>query len=92
MNIHRPRSERNEQRGIHIDSRGQDQPVDKLRAQQTSVGEGCPEEKSHSDSPTPPWDQAGDRKSVGSIPIDQLSAVFSAVPHGLQGAFHERKR
>jgi hypothetical protein len=75
MNIHRPRCERKEQHGIHIDSRGQDQPVDKSRAQQTSVGEGCPEEKSQSDAPTPPWDHpAGDHKSAGSIPIDQLNA------------------
>ena len=41
MNIHRPHA-RKEQQGIHTDSRGQDQPVDKSRAQQTSVGEECP--------------------------------------------------
>ena len=59
MNIHRPPSRRKEQHGIHIDSRGQDQPVDKSRAQQTSVGEGCPEEKAHCDAATPPWDPPG---------------------------------
>jgi hypothetical protein len=74
MNIHRPPSRQKEQHGIHIDSRGQDQPVDKSRAQQTSVGEGCPEEKAHCDAATPPWDPPGGVSSAGSIPIDHLNA------------------
>jgi hypothetical protein len=73
MIIHRPHA-RKEQHGIHIDSRGQDQPVDKSRAQQTCVGEECPE-KSHGDTATPPWDPpAGEDKAAGSIPIDRLNA------------------
>jgi hypothetical protein len=74
MNVHRPQSARKEQHGIHIDSRGQDQPVDKSRAQQTSVGEECPGEKANCDAATPPWDRAVDDKSAGSIPIDHLNA------------------
>jgi hypothetical protein len=54
--------------------RGQDQPVDKSRAQQTSVGEECPGEKANCDAPAPPWDPAVDDKSAGSIPIDHLNA------------------
>ena len=74
MNILGPPSRRKEQHGIHIDSRGQYQPVDKSRAQQTSIGEGCPEEKANCDAATPPWDPAVDDKSAGSIPIDHLNA------------------
>ena len=54
MSIHRPPSRQKEQHGIHIEARGQDKPVDKSRAQQTSVGEECPEEKAHCDAETPP--------------------------------------
>jgi hypothetical protein len=60
MNIHRPHA-RKEQHGIHVDSRGQDQPVDKSRAQQTSVGEECPE-KSHGDTATTPWNPPAGEK------------------------------
>jgi hypothetical protein len=68
MDVHRPRSARKQQHGIEIDLRGQDQPVDKSRAQQTSVGEECPGEKAHCDAATPPWDPPGDNRSAGSIP------------------------
>jgi hypothetical protein len=71
--MNRPQSARKEQHGIHIDSRGQDQPVDKSRAQQTSVGEECLGEKANCD-PAPPWDPAVDDKSARSIPIDHLNA------------------
>jgi hypothetical protein len=54
MNIHRPGPARKEQHGIHIDSRGQDQPADKSRAQQTSCGGDCPEEKAQRDA-AEPW-------------------------------------
>jgi hypothetical protein len=69
-----PQSARKKQHGIHIDSRGQDQPVDKSHAQQTSVGEECPAEKANCDTPAPPWDPAVDVESAGSIPIDYLDA------------------
>jgi hypothetical protein len=74
MSIHRPRSSLKEQHGIHIDSRGQDQPVDKSRARQTSVGEECPEERAHCEAATPPGGPPADVKSAGSIPVDRLNA------------------
>jgi hypothetical protein len=60
MNIHRPA--RKEQHGIQIDSRGQDQPVDKSRAQQTSLGEECPGEQAQR-AATAPWPPSGPTKS-----------------------------
>jgi len=63
MNVPRPQTTGKEQHGIHIDSRGQDQPVDKSRAQQTSVGEECPEEKGRRDASTAPWPPSGPTKS-----------------------------
>jgi hypothetical protein len=94
MNIHRPQSARKKQHGIHIDSRGQDQPVDKSRAQQASVGEGCPEEKAHCDAATPPWDAPGGVNSAGSIPIDHLinQSISSCTPFLTRGIRHDSIR
>jgi hypothetical protein len=52
---HRPMPPRGDhQHGIQTDSRGQDQPVDKSRAQQASVGEERPIEKAQRDADVRP--------------------------------------
>jgi hypothetical protein len=50
MSMHRhkrPHNRRDEQHGIQNDSRGQDQPVDKSRAQQASLAEETSGRKAH---------------------------------------------
>jgi hypothetical protein len=61
---HRPAPARSDQHGIQTDSRGQDQPVDKSRAQQTSVGEECPGEKAQRDAATP-WPPSPSQSAGG---------------------------
>jgi hypothetical protein len=53
------------QHGILTDSRGQDQPLDKSRAQQTSVGEDCPGERAQRNAAAP-WPASPGRPVVSS--------------------------
>ena len=66
MNMHRhkpPHNRRDHQHGIQKDSHGQDQPVDKSRAQQVSLAEESPGNKAQREAaathPFSPGEPAG---------------------------------
>jgi hypothetical protein len=66
MNMHRhqqPHHQHNQHHGIQKDSRGQDQPVDKSRAQHVSLAEEA-HEKSERDAPSTDPFSTGEPASV----------------------------